>query len=306
MEVRRTINRKCDRVRDRTELGKSVRVDRGTKTKIRKRKESRRPEESGRSRDGERRGGRNEQTIGCGTEDMQSSELNSFLRRLTRSLNVPDRSARCYTYYCGFRTSVLRRIINHSTGVPPASLAKQLHLLVETRLFESRISARLIFKKKNLQTNRTRSKGQRSTDQVKEKKVTSRTDRFDLSVTSTRRNCVSRKLLETFEEIKSLIKVRRFLLLFSPLYSPVPPISIRKNSDATKAIQHAVWWIDAFNLLEILFERVSKIRSMFELERLLRESSSDFNRTFPRISLWTFLCAEKDKNARNTDSRLPK
>lgn len=50
-------------------------------------------------------------------EDMQSSELNSFLRRLTRSLDVPDRSPRCYTYHCCFRTSVLPQIINLGAGV---------------------------------------------------------------------------------------------------------------------------------------------------------------------------------------------
>ena len=43
---------------------------------------------------------------------MQSLELNSFLRRLTRTVNVLDRWLRCYTCHCGFRTSVAPQIIN--------------------------------------------------------------------------------------------------------------------------------------------------------------------------------------------------
>lgn len=64
-------------------------------------------------------------------EDMQSLELNSFLRRLTRTMNVPDRSLWCYTCHCGFRTSRVLQIISRST-VFVGSFPKQLHLYSET------------------------------------------------------------------------------------------------------------------------------------------------------------------------------
>lgn len=58
--------------------------------------------------------------VGSGemSEDMQSSELDSFLRRVTQTLNVQDHSPRCYILAVAVSiTSLLLQIINRCSPI---------------------------------------------------------------------------------------------------------------------------------------------------------------------------------------------